>query len=106
MNSILCIVLAFVQIMSYNIRVSNAQDGPNDWEIRKPATLLMIQDQKPDVVGVQEALEDQCQYLKENVAGYAVTGDSPNPILYRISGMGNEKRIYNKCNEKIRKYFF
>lgn len=83
MNSILCIVLAFVQIMSYNIRVSNAQDGPNDWEIRKPATLLMIQDQKPDVIGVQEALEDQCQYLKENVAGYAVTGDSPNPILYR-----------------------
>lgn len=83
MNTLLCIFLAAIQIMSYNIRVSNAQDGPNDWNIRKPATLLMIQDQKPDVIGVQEALEDQFQYLKENVQGYTTIGNSPNPILYR-----------------------
>lgn len=74
MNTIAFILLSAIQIMSYNIRVSTAQDGGNDWEIRKPASVRMILDCKPDVVGLQEAMEDQVLYLRDNCTDYEVIG--------------------------------
>ena len=44
-----------LKVMSYNIRVGTAKDGTNSWEFRYPASALMIQDQQPDIFGVQEA---------------------------------------------------
>ena len=62
--------------MSYNIRYSGASKDTGDraWEVRRPATLAMIADIKPDVFGVQEAKADQVQYLKENCQGYDLVG--------------------------------
>jgi hypothetical protein len=45
-----------LKVMSYNIRLGSANDGTNAWPMRYPATLEMIEDQAPDVFGVQEAL--------------------------------------------------
>lgn len=50
--------------MSFNIRYSEAEDGTNSWQYRYPATAMMIDDQKPDVIGLQEALYEQFTYLK------------------------------------------
>lgn len=46
-------------VMSYNIRYGKAKDGTNSWEYRYPATFAMIEEQQPDLLGVQEALENQ-----------------------------------------------
>ena len=49
--------------MSYNIRYGTAEDGTNSWQYRYPASAMMLDDLRPDVVGLQEALYDQVQYL-------------------------------------------
>lgn len=61
-------------VMSYNIRNSKAQDGENDWEHRKKATMLMLNDIKPDIFGVQEAYPNQVEYITENCPRYASYG--------------------------------
>lgn len=63
---------ASVTVMSYNIRVSSANDGTNSWIYRYPGSAMMILDQMPDVVGLQEALFSQVAYLKDYVKGYKV----------------------------------
>lgn len=63
-------------VMSYNIRYGSAEDGPNSWDIRKPATVSMIKDQAPDVMGVQEAFSFQIEYITENCPDYGFVGIS------------------------------
>lgn len=50
--------------ISYNIRVGTAKDGTNSWQYRYAASAMMILDQQPDILGLQEAVEDQYNYLK------------------------------------------
>ncbi len=52
-------------VMSYNIRHAEAKDGTNSWPFRYLATKDMLEDQAPDVFGVQEALPSQLIYIKE-----------------------------------------
>lgn len=54
-----------ITVMSYNIRVSTANDGTNSWQYRYPASGMMIDDQRPDVIGLQEAMYEQVAYLKQ-----------------------------------------
>ena len=62
-----------LKVMSYNIRLGSAQDGTNSWSLRYTATGEMLADQKPDVFGVQEALEYQVRYIEE-MCGYESVG--------------------------------
>ena len=36
-----------LKVMSYNIRMGTADDGQNSWQFRCPATIEMLNDQKP-----------------------------------------------------------
>ena len=63
-----------LKVMSYNIRMGVAKDGTNSWEFRYPATAMMIEDQKPDVFGVQEAFEFQIKFIEENCLDYEAVG--------------------------------
>lgn len=63
-----------IKVMSYNIRYGSAEDGPNSWNYRCPATVEMIEDQKPDVFGVQEALYYQISFIEENCSEYKSVG--------------------------------
>ena len=63
-----------LKVMSYNIRNGKAKDGTNSWEFRYPATALMIDDQKPDVFGIQEAHDFQILFIKENLRNYDCVG--------------------------------
>ncbi len=63
-----------LKVMSYNIRMGIAKDGTNSWEFRYPATAMMIEDQKPDVFGVQEAFEFQIKFIEENCTDYEAVG--------------------------------
>ena len=63
-----------IKVMSYNIRLGSGEDGTNSWMYRCPATLEMLKDQTPDVLGVQEALGYQVNFLDEFADGYDYVG--------------------------------
>lgn len=63
-----------LKVMSYNIRLGSADDGTNSWMYRCGATLEMIHDQKPDVIGLQEAVDAQVRFLEEFVDDYNCVG--------------------------------
>lgn len=65
---------AEITVISYNIRMGNAKDGTNSWEYRYPASAMMIEDQKPDVFGLQEAFDFQVRYMDEYCRGYKCVG--------------------------------
>ena len=62
-----------IKVISYNVRFSGG-DGENHWDLRKHASINMINDEKPTVFGVQEAKADQIAYLKENLPQYGYIG--------------------------------
>ena len=59
-----------ITVMSYNIRSStkNEQDGIHGWVNRKEAACKMLLTEKPDVVGMQEEMPDQEEFLREHLA--------------------------------------
>lgn len=63
-----------ITVLSYNIRYSTAGDGPHSWDARKQSTLDMFRDVKPDLVGMQEVLKDQFDYITGNMPEYGVIG--------------------------------
>lgn len=63
-----------VEVMSFNIRYSNPGDGVNAWTNRIPVVKDYLSAEKPDVMGVQEALYSQIIDLQEMLPGYAYLG--------------------------------
>ena len=59
-----------INVMSFNVRTSSADDGANSWVNRRVAFPVMIADQKPDVMGVQEPRIDQIEWMNDNLTGY------------------------------------
>jgi endonuclease/exonuclease/phosphatase family metal-dependent hydrolase len=58
------------EVMSFNIRYDNPEDGENKWNHRMPVIELYMQDQQPDIVGMQEVLPNQLQNLNDIMEGY------------------------------------
>ncbi|MBR5735398.1 MAG: endonuclease/exonuclease/phosphatase family protein [Bacteroidales bacterium] len=63
-----------LKVISYNIRMGAADDGDNSWELRKEASTAMIEEQQPDIFGLQEAYDYQVKYLEETCPQYAAIG--------------------------------
>jgi endonuclease/exonuclease/phosphatase family metal-dependent hydrolase len=59
-----------VDIMSFNLRYDNYEDGINRWSNRKEACIKMLNEQNPSIFGIQEGLKHQVDYLKENLPQY------------------------------------
>ena len=53
-----------VRVMSFNIRYGAANDGANHWDQRKPLVVKAIQSFRPDILGTQETLDFQAEFLK------------------------------------------
>lgn len=60
--------------MSFNIRYGTANDGPNHWDLRRDFVVDVLREQQADVIGVQEALYPQLEYLLEALPEYAMVG--------------------------------
>ncbi|GMV90812.1 MAG: endonuclease/exonuclease/phosphatase family protein [Candidatus Hydrogenedentes bacterium] len=56
-----------LRVMSFNIRFGSANDGDNSWENRKEIVVDMIREQDPIVIGTQECLDFQADYLVEQL---------------------------------------
>ena len=61
-------------VMSFNIRLDTPSDGINNWENRKEGIISLIKNQKIDILGVQEALPNQIDYLTKKFDGYNLIG--------------------------------
>lgn len=63
-----------VRVMSFNVRYGTARDGENHWDRRKEFLLETIQNFDPDLLGTQETLGFQRDYLAEAMPGYGWLG--------------------------------
>jgi endonuclease/exonuclease/phosphatase family metal-dependent hydrolase len=63
-----------LRIMSFNIRYNNTEDGENAWPNRKELVVSMIRSYKVDIVGLQEALKDQIDFLIHELTEFAWFG--------------------------------
>lgn len=81
-----------LRFATYNIRNGDADDGPNSWPYRKEALLATLRQLDADVLGLQEVLRDQLQFILSEMPDYTSIGvgrlDGREegefaPILYR-----------------------
>ena len=63
-----------ISVISFNIRVDNAADGPNVWRNRRDAVVTMSERERPMLLGLQEAQPHQITYLSEHCPDYAWYG--------------------------------
>jgi len=82
---------ATFRVVIYNIRYDNPNDGPNVWKNRREAMVKYLRETKADLIGMQEVLPQQRDYLAEQLTDYAwysvgrddgVKGEA-TPIFYR-----------------------
>lgn len=63
-----------VRVMSFNIRFGTAKDGDNHWDKRKERVVEAIREYSPDLLGTQECLGFQRDYLAEHLSDYESLG--------------------------------
>jgi endonuclease/exonuclease/phosphatase family metal-dependent hydrolase len=63
-----------MDIMSFNIRYDNPEDGKQNWHHRKENVVRMINFYDLDIIGMQEVLVNQLHYLKTNLNEYKTIG--------------------------------
>lgn len=63
-----------LKVMTYNIRYANPNDGVNYWENRQNRVYKLINDQSPDIIGLQEVLYSQVQDLSKALDTYSWLG--------------------------------
>jgi endonuclease/exonuclease/phosphatase family metal-dependent hydrolase len=61
-----------VKVMSYNIRYGTAKDGENHWDKRRDFLAETIKVANPDLLGTQETLGFQRDFLAETLPNYQV----------------------------------
>ncbi len=63
-----------LHVMSFNIRYGTADDGPDRWENRRQQVCELIERNKCDLIGLQEALRFQIDAIRETLPVYAEVG--------------------------------
>jgi endonuclease/exonuclease/phosphatase family metal-dependent hydrolase len=56
-----------LRVMSFNLRYSTANDGEDSWESRREMLIETIRRDHPDLLGTQECLAEQADYLREQL---------------------------------------
>ena len=83
-----------LDVMTFNIRTSNIPDGDNAWQYRKELVAETIRRFAPHVVGMQEAISEQIEFLTAELPDYRWLGidrrlnggqglSEHTPIFYR-----------------------
>ncbi|MGD8282297.1 MAG: endonuclease/exonuclease/phosphatase family protein [Gemmatimonadota bacterium] len=83
-----------LEVMTFNIRTSAGRDGNDAWPFRKDLVAQTIDRSAPDLLGLQEALSDQIEFLADALPAYRWLGvdrglnggrglSEATPIFYR-----------------------
>lgn len=78
-----------LKVMSFNIRFGTANDGDNHWDKRQELVAETIELFSPDLLGVQEALDFQCGFLRTRLSAHEFFGRSreQNPTSGEYCGI-------------------
>lgn len=80
-----------LRVMTFNMRYDNPDDGPNNWLYRRDRIVQLIKAEAPQVLGAQELLHHQLEYLVAQLPHYTQLGVARDdgatqgeyaPILY------------------------
>ena len=63
-----------LKLMTYNLKFASPTFEPS-WEIRRDMQIDMIRKYDPDIIGTQEGLKEQIDYLAEHLPEYVVVGE-------------------------------
>jgi endonuclease/exonuclease/phosphatase family metal-dependent hydrolase len=63
-----------LKVMTFNIRYNNPDDGENAWPVRKDYVVEMVKKNNVDILGIQEGLKDQVDYLSKELNDYGRIG--------------------------------
>ncbi len=63
-----------LRIMTYNLKFASPTFEPS-WEVRRDMQVDLIRRYDPDIVGTQEGLKEQIDYLMDNLPEYIVIGE-------------------------------
>jgi endonuclease/exonuclease/phosphatase family metal-dependent hydrolase len=75
-----------LNVMSFNIRRGTAKDGKNHWRFRRDRVCELLNHYRPDVLGLQEALNFQISEISAMLPGYEEVG---------IGKWGGRKVLHN-----------
>ncbi|MCX6249112.1 MAG: endonuclease/exonuclease/phosphatase family protein [Bacteroidetes bacterium] len=62
------------KVMTFNIRYDNPVDGEYGWKRRLPLVKEVMQQEQPDIIGLQEVLNNQAEDLQKVLPGYKWSG--------------------------------
>ncbi len=65
-----------VRVMSFNVRYGSANDGDNHWDNRKHNLVTTIAEFDPDLLGTQETLQLQADFIAEHLDQFTYFGRS------------------------------
>jgi endonuclease/exonuclease/phosphatase family metal-dependent hydrolase len=63
-----------LRVMTFNIRLASAKDGPNAWPLRRDLFFSTIEKFDPDLLGTQEVEPSQASELRERLKSYDLIG--------------------------------
>jgi endonuclease/exonuclease/phosphatase family metal-dependent hydrolase len=63
-----------VRVMSFNIRYGTAKDGEDHWDKRRDFLVETIKKYDPDLLGMQEVLAEQADFLRQQLPNYGFAG--------------------------------
>jgi len=66
--------LGQTSMISFNIRYDNQNDNQNWWKFRKSEVSQMINYYSPEIIGIQEGLNNQIKYLDSTLSDYKYIG--------------------------------
>jgi endonuclease/exonuclease/phosphatase family metal-dependent hydrolase len=82
-----------IDVMTFNIRMDTPRDSINAWPNRAAIVAGFVNDQIPDLLGMQEVLWHQYQYLDSALAGFGsvaagrddgIRAGESCPVFYRL----------------------
>lgn len=85
-----------LRVMSFNIRLGVANDGPNHWNLRKGLVVRTIKRFDPDLLGTQETHPFQAEFLQRELPGF---------VYYGV-GRGEDSKTGEQCGLMYRKERF
>ncbi len=81
-----------LKVMTFNVRYGTADDGENAWEHRKDILVNTIQTKSPDIIGMQECLDFQANYVHGALPEYEHFG-----VGREANGSGERMEIFYRA---------